>query len=108
MHEDTHLWMCKVAVEEEKREKAREVGAKETHRSIQDPAYAPVVFPYEEFEPHGWAEILATMDVAINEEQWTPHCDEDGYDISVFSIEPIMGEAVLEECEPSPDTFEKF
>ncbi|KAH7298234.1 hypothetical protein KP509_25G033000 [Ceratopteris richardii] len=45
MHEDTHLWMCKVAVEEEKREKAREIGAKETHRSIQDPAYATVVFP---------------------------------------------------------------
>ncbi|KAH7373739.1 hypothetical protein KP509_17G072600 [Ceratopteris richardii] len=106
MHEDTHLWMCKVAVEEEKREEAREIGAKETHRSIQDPTYAPVVFPDEEFEPHGWAEILATMDVAINEEQWTPHCDEDGYDISVFSIEPIMGEAVLEECEPSPDAFE--
>ncbi|KAH7294535.1 hypothetical protein KP509_27G005300 [Ceratopteris richardii] len=95
LHEDTHLWMCKVAEEEEKRLKAREEGTPPGDRPIKDPAYTPMIFPDEEFEPHGWAEILATMDIVVNEEQWTPHCDEEGYDISVFMCEPL-----LEECDP--------
>ncbi|KAH7422762.1 hypothetical protein KP509_12G024300 [Ceratopteris richardii] len=96
MHEDTHLWMSKVAEKEEKFLKAKEEGMFQGDSPVKDPAYTLIIFPDEEFEPHGWEKILATSDIVVNEEQWKPLCDEGGYDISVFMCQPL-----LEECDPS-------
>ena len=53
-----------------------------TYRPVEDDeAYIPDPFPEDEFEPHGWDQILATLDVCANETTTTRFCDENGYDI---------------------------
>ena len=48
--------------------------------------YVPEPFPEKELEPHGWNNILATLDVCTNELTPTMFCDEEGYDLFPFQM----------------------
>ena len=53
-------------------------------------------FLEEEFEPHGWHDILATLDVCANVHA-TKHCDDEGYDlISMNMVNFVLMEEVDE------------
>ena len=53
-------------------------------------------FPEEEFEPHGWHDTLATLDVCANVHA-TKHCDDEGYDfISMNMVNFILMEEIDE------------
>ncbi len=62
-------------------------------------------FPESELEPHGWHDILATLDVCANKVHATKHCDEEGYDIMSLHMigiqmeDPILEETSMEEYE---------
>ena len=77
----------------------RGVGSsKEGSLSGDEKAYIPEPFPKHEFEPHGWHDILATLDVCANVHA-TKHCDDEGYDImSAYMVsvihDPNEGELV--------------
>ena len=53
--------------------------------------YIPEPFPEHEFEPYGWQDILATLDVCANVHA-TKHCDEEGYNIVSFKMVGIIDE----------------
>ena len=58
--------------------------------------YIPEPFSEEEFEPHGWHDILATLDVCANVHA-TKHCDDEGYDlISMNMVNFILMEEIDE------------
>ena len=58
--------------------------------------YIPKTFPKEEFEPHGWHDILATLDVCANVHA-TKHCDDEGYAlISMNMVNFVLMEEVDE------------
>jgi len=44
--------------------------------------YIPNPFSEEEFEPAGWMDILATLDICVNNSTQTKFCDDERYDIS--------------------------
>ena len=46
-------------------------------------------FPKHLFEPYGWHDILATLDVCTNVHA-TKHCDEEGYDIMSCNMVGIV------------------
>ena len=43
--------------------------------------YTPEPFPEHKFEPYGWHDILATLDICAKKVHATKHCDDEGYDI---------------------------
>ena len=47
--------------------------------------YISKSFLEEEFEPHGWHDILATLDVCANVYA-TKHCDDEGYDLMSMNM----------------------
>ncbi|MCO5593057.1 hypothetical protein L7F22_047062 [Adiantum nelumboides] len=56
-------------------------------RSMDNEDYIPEHFLEQIFEPFGWTEILATLDVCVNELIPTKFCDEKGYDlVSCFML----------------------
>ncbi len=67
--------------------------------------YVPEPFPEDELEPHGWHDILATLDVCANKVYATQHCDEEGYDITSLNMISVQREGpILEEL--SPEEYE--
>ena len=59
-------------------------------------------FPEHEFEPHGWQDILATLDVCANVHA-TKHCDEEGYDlISMNMVNVVRMEMIAEASQQNP------
>ena len=42
-------------------------------------------FPKQEFKPHGWHDILATLDVC-GDVQETRHCEKNGYDLTSMNM----------------------
>ena len=48
-------------------------------------------FPKHEFEPLGWNDTLATIDVCANIHA-TQHCDEEGYDIISINMVKVIQE----------------
>ena len=51
------------------------------NRDAPDDAYIPEPFLEEEFKPVEWRDILATLDVCVNETMPTVFCDEEGYNV---------------------------
>ena len=47
--------------------------------------YIPKPFPKEEFKPHDWHDILATLDVCANVHA-SKHCDDEGYDLMSMNM----------------------
>ena len=76
------LWMCGASDNEEEHPESGDEGRSET--------YVPEPFPEKEFEPHGWSDILATLDVCTNEVTPTMFCDEEGYDLFPFQMVKIL------------------
>lgn len=75
LNSKAHLWIygaseCGSQVEEGERD-----------RSFEDSDYIPDPFPEEMFEPLEWTQILATLDVCVNEVTPTKFCDKNGLDI---------------------------
>ena len=52
--------------------------------------YVPKPFPEKQFEPLGWNDILATLDVCTNEVTLTMFCDEEGYDLFSFQMVRVL------------------
>lgn len=50
-------------------------------KGISNEAYITEPFPELELEPLKWREILATLDVSVNDITPTIFCDEESYDI---------------------------
>ena len=84
------LWLS-AAVEEEK---------EEGDASLED--YIPKPFPKHEFEPHGWWDILETLDVCANVHA-TKHCDNEGCDlISMNIVNVVLMETMVEASQQTP------
>ena len=57
-------------------------------------SYITKPFPKHEFEPHGWPDILATLDVCANVHAFR-HFDDEGYDlISMNMVNFVLMEEV--------------
>ena len=69
------LWLCKVDDEE-----GLDVVVLDDN--------IPKPFPKHLFEPHGWHDILATLDVCANVYA-TKHCDEEGIFIDIMSCDMV-------------------
>ena len=54
-------------------------------------------FPEDEFEPVGWRDILATLDVCVNDLTSTKFCDEEGYDLMMIRV-ILEPEIETQEC----------
>ena len=79
---------------------AVEEGKEEGDVSLED--YIPEPFPKHEFEPHGWQDILATLDVCADVHA-TKHCDEEGYDlISMNMVNVVFMEMTAEASQQTP------
>ncbi|MCO5581536.1 hypothetical protein L7F22_035422 [Adiantum nelumboides] len=75
------LWVCG----------ASECGSHENdesmeNRSFKDSDYILVPFPEERMEPLVWTQILATLDICVNELTPTRFCDDEGYDLIPFNM----------------------
>ena len=65
-------------------------------RSVTDEAYVPEPFPEVELEPLEWVQILATLDVCVNDVNPTNFCDEQGFDIVPFQMMNVINEQSTE------------
>ena len=78
----SHLWMCEASDQEVEGDHEPE---NDWDSYILDP------FPNDKFVPDAWMDILATVDVCVNEVTPSVFCDEEGYDLisfhMVFAIE---------------------
>ena len=58
-------------------------------------------FPNDKFVPYAWMDILAILDVCVNEVTPTIFCDEEGYDLipfhMVFAIKDHSNQQEIEE-----------
>ena len=81
MHKEP-IWLCKVI--------------EEAHNSKEDlNSYIPKPFLEHRFEPLGWNDVLATIDVCANIHA-TRHCDDEGYDImSTYMVKVIQEDEEL-------------
>ena len=82
MNSKSHLWMCGASDQDEKEEK---------DKNDKDP-YILDPFPNEKFVPDAWMDILATVDVCVNEVTPTVFCDEEGYDLVPFHMISIVND----------------
>jgi hypothetical protein len=75
------LWMCGASEcgSEGKAECTKD-------RESQDEAYIPEPFLEAKLQPDGWQDVLATVDVCVNEVTPTVFCDEEGYDLTPFHM----------------------
>ena len=63
-----------------------------------DEDYILEPFPNDQFIPDAWQDVLATVDVCVNEVTPTVFCDEEGYDIiPVHMIRVLHEEAKAKE-----------
>ncbi|MCO5585802.1 hypothetical protein L7F22_039737 [Adiantum nelumboides] len=56
------------------------------NRYFEDFDYIPEPFPKERMEPLEWTQILATLDICVNELTPTRFCDDEGYDLIPFNM----------------------
>lgn len=56
-----------------------------------DEAYILEPFPEMDLEPFKWNDILATLDVSVNDVIPTLFCDEEGYDIVPIQMLSVAG-----------------
>ena len=65
----------------------------EKDRDGDDEAYIPEPFPEAKLQPDGWQDVLATVDVCVNEVTPTVFCDEEGYDLVPFHMVKLITHA---------------
>ena len=83
---NSQIWMCGALVKENE----------QNHKELSvDEAYILEPFPNDQFVPDGWMDVLATVDICVNETCPTVLCDDKGYDLVKFH----MVSAIIEECE---------
>ena len=51
-----------------------------------DKDYIPNPFSEDEFKPAGWRDILATLDMCVNDLTPTKFCDEEGFDRMMIRV----------------------
>ena len=66
-------------------------------RVLKDEAYVPKPFLEHMFKPNEWNQILATLDVCVNEVRPMKFCDENGYDIVPYFMISTIREIENEE-----------
>lgn len=81
------LWMCGASDAEDENEE----------NSKSDDAYVLDPFPDQKFVPDAWMDILATVDVCVNEVNPVIFCDEEGYDIAPFFMVQAVKEKTIAE-----------
>ena len=74
--------MCEASDNEVEHPESDDEGESETY--VSEP------FPERELEPHGWTDILATLDVCTNKVIPTMFCDEEGYDLFPFQMVKVL------------------
>ncbi|MCO5557381.1 hypothetical protein L7F22_010944 [Adiantum nelumboides] len=67
-------------------------------RPVEDEACILELFPEHLFEPFGWTQVLATLDVCVNELTPIKFCDEEGYDLVSCVMMEVLRNA-NENCE---------
>ena len=77
------IWMCG----------ASDNGEDQKGEDKDSEVYTPEPFPEHEFEPMGWPDILATLDVCTNEVNPTLFCDEEGYDLFSFQMVNVLAKS---------------
>ena len=87
MNSTSHLWMCGASDQEEEEEKSE---------NDKDP-YVLDPFPNDKFVPDAWMDILATVDVCVNEVNPTVFCDEEGYDLVPFHMISVTSDPLNQE-----------
>lgn len=80
MNSTAHLWMCGALDQEEKEENSKN----NKNPYVLDP------FLNEKFVPDAWMDILATVDVCVNEVTPIAFCDKEGYDLIPFHMISIV------------------
>ena len=75
MNQTSHIWMCGASDHDDQEERKSE---NDGDTYILDP------FPNDKFVPDAWMDILATVDVCVNEVTPIVFCDEEGYDLVSF------------------------
>ena len=66
-------------------------------------AYILEPFPNDQFIPDAWMDVLATVDVCVNETCPTVFCDDEGYDLVQFHmVSAIIEESEEATCEHDP------
>ena len=74
---------------------AEEENDKEEPKS--DDTYILDPFPDHNFVPNAWMDILATVDMCVNEVNPITFCDEEGYDIASFQMINVIPEKTIVE-----------
>ena len=85
----------------------------ELERSSSSSNYIAEPFPEHELEPHGWHDILATLDVCAQVHA-IAHCDDEGYDIQSINMVQVLKdhktdntfEGILGELSPSEVSYQ--
>ena len=62
-----------------------------------DEDYILEPFPNDQFIPDAWQDVLATVDVCVNEVTPTVFCDEEGYDIIPVHMVRVLHEETKQE-----------
>ena len=94
VHSNSQLWMCG-ASDDENEQKHKEPSV--------DEAYILEPFPNDQFIPDAWMDVLATVDVCVNETCPTVFCDDEGYDLVQFHmVSAVMGDCEEAACEHDP------
>ena len=72
------MWLCEVDKED------GNLGMEELHDYMSNPFFK------QEFEPYGWHDILATLDVCANVHATNKHSNDEGYDIVSYNMVSIV------------------
>ena len=78
----------------------------EKGRDGDDEAYIAEPFPEAKLQPDGWYDVLATVDVCVNEVTPTVFCDEQGYDLVPFHMIKVITQPNTNEKENIPQVDE--
>ena len=70
-----------------------------------DEDYILEPFPNDQFIPDAWQDVLATMDVCVNEVTPTVFCDEEGYDIIPVHMIRVLHEEI-KQADDEQETIE--
>ena len=69
-----------------------------------DEDYILEPFPNDQFIPDAWQDVLATVDVCVNEVTPTVFCDEEGYDIVPVHMVRVLHDETKQEKEKQDNT----
>ena len=83
-------------------------GQCKTEQSLDQKAFILEQFPKHELDPLEWMNILATLNVCVNEVTPTKLCDEDGYDLVPIMIVNTICGGEQEEKETLEDQIDKY